>query len=113
MKVAFYNGEQAATSLRIGARLVLLKKLMFLEFFLYTVTKIHTKYIVFLQRKKWYLLETLWCIVYGLYHQLFDQIYAKLTQEIYYNICRTIKKMFDGICDGLNVIETNLIRIQL
>ncbi len=63
---------------------------MFLEFFLYTVTKIHTNYIVFLQMKKWYLLETLWSIVYGLYHQLFDEIYAELAEPIHYNMRRII-----------------------
>ncbi len=59
-----------------------------------SVTKIHTNYIVFLQRKKWNLLETLWYTVYGLYHLLLDGLYAKLDQEIHYNLFGLIKSVW-------------------
>ncbi len=68
---------------------------------------------MFLQRKKWYISETLWYIIYGLYKQLFELIYIEMAQGISITLSTIIKQVFDGICDELNRMETNLIKIKL
>ncbi len=113
MNDAFYAAQQAATSPRICTRLVLLKIVNVSRIiFIYSNKITYKLYSVSTKRKMVFIRNTLaYCL--WLYHHLFNGIYAKVSQEIYYNICRIIKKVFDGICDGLNIIETNLIKIKL
>ncbi len=64
-------------------------------------------------KEKWNIGKTLWYDINHMYHQLFDEIHIKLVESINYNVFGIIKSVFNGICNGLNIIETEYIKIKL